>query len=121
MEGLWPCGHAYHDECLIKLNFLCIYCHDYLSSCIDELAKSYNKRLEMVNDIEDESETSEEFVQEDDQLEDIPVYQQLSQKFYKLLTGIFEFYDHIIKFYVLQVSLSFYDYIIKFCINIFSL
>ncbi len=60
------CGHAYHDECWIKLNFLCTYCHDYLSSCIDKLAKSYNKQLEIVNDIKDEFETSEKLVQKED-------------------------------------------------------
>jgi len=85
------CGHAYHDECWIKLNFLCTYCHDYLSSCIDKLAKSYNKQLGIVNDIKDEFETSEKLVQEEDQLEGVLVYKQLSQKFHELLTGIFRF------------------------------
>src|SRR5436190_684275 len=71
-----PCGHAYHDECWIRLNSLCVYCYDYLSNSIDELAKSYNKRLEMVNDIQDELEIPEELIQEEDtnQLEDVPVY-----------------------------------------------
>ena len=39
------CGHACHDECWKKLNFLCIHCHKYLSDSIDELSKSYNNRL----------------------------------------------------------------------------
>ena len=98
-----PCGHAYHDECWKKLNFQCTYCHDYLSSCIDELTKSYNKRLEMINDIEDELEISENLIQEEDQLEDVPVYKQLSQKFCELLTGIFkllwQFYENFILIY----------------------
>ena len=88
-----PCGHAYHDECWIKLNFSCTYCHYYLSNSIDELTKSYNKRLEMANDVPDEFETPEnELIQEDtNQLDDIPVYEQLNQKFHRLLTGIFKF------------------------------
>ena len=45
----------------------------------------------LVNDVEDEFETSEEFLQEENQLEGVPVYKQLSQKFYELLTSIFKF------------------------------
>jgi len=47
----------------------------------------------MVNDIQDEFEIPEELVQEEDtnQLEDVPVYKQLNQKFRELLTGIFKF------------------------------
>ena len=88
-----PCGHAYHDECWTRLNFSCIYCHNYLTNSIDELTKSYNKRLEMVNDTQDEFEAPEnDLLQEDtDQLDNIPVYEQLNQKFHKLLTGIFKF------------------------------
>jgi hypothetical protein len=63
------------------------------SNSIDELAESYNKRLEMTGDIQDESEISEELVEEDEtsQLEDIPAYKQLNQKFHELLIGIFKF------------------------------
>jgi hypothetical protein len=63
-----PCGHAYHDECWIKLNFLCVHCYNYLSNSIDKLVKSYNERLEMNNDndIQDEFETSGELMQDED-------------------------------------------------------
>ncbi len=82
------CGHAYHDECWTRLNFLCIYCHDYLSNFIDELTKSYNKRLKMTNDIQNEFEVLEDMSSQEDTLEEVPVYEQLNQKFLKLLTGI---------------------------------
>jgi hypothetical protein len=90
-----PCGHAYHDECWIKLNFLCVYCYNYLSNSIDKLVKSYNEQLKMNNDndIQDEFETSGKLMQDEDtnQLEDISAYKQLNQKLHELLTGIFKF------------------------------
>ena len=47
----------------------------------------------MVNDTQDEFEAPEnDLIQEDtDQLDNILVYEQLNQKFHKLLTGIFKF------------------------------
>ena len=94
-----PCGYAYHDECWIKINFLCVYCHNYLSDSIDELAKSYNKRLEMTNDIQNEFEIQrDELTQEEDRedTDDVPVYEYLNQKFHELLTGILNFHIRII-------------------------
>jgi len=93
------CGHAYHDECWTRLNFLCIYCHDYLSNSIDELTESYNKRLEMTNDIQNEFEVPEDMSSQEDILEEVPVYEQLNQKFLKLLTGI-GFHNYFMKFYI---------------------
>ena len=75
------CGHAYHDECWMRLNFLCIYCHDYLSNFIDELTKSYNKRLKMTNDIQNEFEVLEDTSSQEDILKEVPVYEQLNQSF----------------------------------------
>ena len=56
---------------------MCIYCHNYLTNSIDKLTKSYNKRLEMVNDTQDEFEEPEnDLIQEDtNQLDNIPVYE----------------------------------------------
>src|SRR5690349_10123320 len=49
-----PCGHAYHSECFAKINLQCLYCFEYLSKSITELSASYNERLEMDNDIDNE-------------------------------------------------------------------
>ena len=48
------CGHAYHHECFIRIRSKCIYCLEYLSSSVDELTKSFNERLHLESDIENE-------------------------------------------------------------------
>ncbi|CAG8824852.1 35718_t:CDS:1, partial [Racocetra persica] len=41
------CGHAYHDECFKIMGFYCDSCFKYLCHSIDELANSYNERLQL--------------------------------------------------------------------------
>jgi hypothetical protein len=48
------CGHAYHHECFIRMGSKCVYCFEYLSSSIDELTKSFNERLHLESDVENE-------------------------------------------------------------------
>jgi hypothetical protein len=48
------CGHAYHEECFQKLGLRCHHCYSYLATSIDELTQSYNNRLHMDEDINDE-------------------------------------------------------------------
>ncbi|CAB5373292.1 unnamed protein product [Rhizophagus irregularis] len=38
----------------MKLGSKCIYCYEYLSSSIDKLTRSFNERLQMESDIENE-------------------------------------------------------------------
>ena len=42
----------------------------------------------MTNDIQNEFEVLEDMSSQEDTLEEVPVYEQLNQKFLKLLTGI---------------------------------
>ncbi|CAJ0852597.1 8939_t:CDS:2 [Entrophospora sp. SA101] len=48
------CGHSYHEECFWVLRLQCNYCYSYLSGVIDDLTKSYNERLNMDEDINNE-------------------------------------------------------------------
>jgi len=48
------CGHSYHEECFQVLRLQCNYCYSYLSGAIDDLTKSYNERLNMDEDINNE-------------------------------------------------------------------
>jgi hypothetical protein len=48
------CGHSYHEECFRVLRLQCNYCYSYLSGAIDDLTKSYNERLNMDEDINNE-------------------------------------------------------------------
>ncbi|CAH1768856.1 1507_t:CDS:2, partial [Entrophospora sp. SA101] len=81
------CGHAYHDDCWNKLNCICVYCHNYLSDSIDELSKSYNKRLEMDNDTQDELELPNDDLleEESNNVDAVPAYEELNQKLNKML------------------------------------
>jgi hypothetical protein len=83
------CGHAYHDDCWNKLNCICVYCHNYLSDSIDELSKSYNKRLEMDNDTQDEIELPNDDLleEESNNVDAVPAYEELNQKLNKMLMG----------------------------------
>lgn len=38
----------------MKLGSKCIYCYEYLSSSIDKLTRSFNERLQIESDIENE-------------------------------------------------------------------
>ena len=38
----------------MKLGSKCIYCYEYLSSSIDKLTRSFNERLQMESNIENE-------------------------------------------------------------------
>ena len=48
------CGHFYHEKCFHVLKLKCNHRYTYLSGPIDDLTKSYNERLNMNEDIDDE-------------------------------------------------------------------
>ncbi|RHZ49796.1 hypothetical protein Glove_511g6 [Diversispora epigaea] len=60
------CGHAYHEECFDRIGLKCQYCFDYLSASIDELTHSFNERLKMNIDIENEFDQMHVLSSEDD-------------------------------------------------------
>ncbi|CAH1768594.1 10422_t:CDS:1, partial [Entrophospora sp. SA101] len=82
------CGHAYHDDCWNKSDCICIHCHSYLSASIDELSKSYNKRLEMDNDTQNEFEPPKDDLLEEEtnNIDEIPAYEELNQRLDRMLT-----------------------------------
>ncbi|PKY29956.1 hypothetical protein RhiirB3_446809 [Rhizophagus irregularis] len=59
------CGHAYHEECFQKLGLRCHHCYSYLATSIDELTQSYNNRLHMDEDINNEFDIKNEKQSED--------------------------------------------------------
>ncbi|CAG8714063.1 19388_t:CDS:2 [Cetraspora pellucida] len=48
------CSHAYHEKCFSFQKFRCQYCLDYLCDSIEQLTTSYNNRLKMEEDMNDE-------------------------------------------------------------------
>ncbi|RHZ86530.1 hypothetical protein Glove_50g9 [Diversispora epigaea] len=60
------CRHAYHEECFDRIGLKCQYCFEYLSASIDELSHSFNERLKMNIDIENEFDQMHILSSEDD-------------------------------------------------------
>ena len=67
------CEHAYHEECFQKLGLRCHHCYFYLATSIDELTLSYNNRLHMDEDINDELDIRNEKQNEDCELDNAEI------------------------------------------------
>ena len=86
------CGHAYHEECFNRIGLKCQYCFNYLSASIDELTYSFNERLKMNIDIENEFDQMHVLSSEDDnsldQAEIIKENNNIDKELADKITGI---------------------------------
>ena len=60
------CGHAYHIQCFAIAEYKCHYCFEYLSEAIEELSQSYNERLNLNIEANDNIEDETDFTQSND-------------------------------------------------------
>ena len=94
------CGYAFHDQCFINMGLKCTFCLDYFCSGIDELSKSYNERLRMNINIEEEFEESTQQNEEDvlsDETGESQNNNTIDKGLEKAISGIFVNFIKIIK------------------------
>ena len=72
------CGHAYHEQCFINIGLKCTFCLKYFCTGVEELSKSYNKRLEMNMNLEEEFEELTQKNDDDESLDETDEFQNIN-------------------------------------------
>ena len=72
------CGHAYHDQCFENMGSKCCFCFEYFCAGIDELSKSYNERLEMNMNLEENFEEPAQKNEENVSLDEADEFQSIN-------------------------------------------